>query len=156
MYMVDIGVRWAGESEIEWINGKYHEVDFLPSNFDTEVIAVAELDGQRVGLGRLIAVDKGSSELGGMYVFEGFRGHGVAKRIIEFLLRSELASQDVYCIAFQHLISFYEKSGFIYCTHFDSIPKKILNKYEWCKNRYPTPPRLLVRSKNIPLRAHPV
>lgn len=147
--MTNIEIRRAEKSEIEWVNRKYEEVDFLPSNFDNEVIAIATQNGQRVGLGRLRTVDENNLELSGMYVFENFRGQGIARRIIEFLLKVALPNSDIYCIAFQHLILFYKEFGFAYCIELENVPKEILKKYMWCKERYPIPPALLVSVKKI-------
>lgn len=99
-----IEVRFARKSEIEWINSKYDEVEFVHSIFDKEVIAIAELNDQRIGVGRLVTIDETNLELGGMYVFEDFRGQGVAKKIVEFLLKCSKSKQNIYCIPFQHLL----------------------------------------------------
>ena len=69
-----IEVRAAKKSEMEWINTKYDEVEFVHSIFDKEVIAVAEANGQKAGIGRLVTIDENNFELGGIYVFEEFRG----------------------------------------------------------------------------------
>lgn len=66
-------VRIVKKAEMEWINKCYNEVEFVHSNFDKEIIAVAELDGHRAGIGRLVTIDSNYLELGGMYVFESYR-----------------------------------------------------------------------------------
>jgi GNAT superfamily N-acetyltransferase len=104
----NLEVRAAKISEIEWINQRYDEVEFVRSVFEKEIIAIAEVDGQKAGIGRLVNVNKGNLELGGMYVFESFRGKGIAGEIIEFLLSHADSKSIVYCIPFQHLVPFYE------------------------------------------------
>src|SRR5438128_1026460 len=79
-------IRAAEKQEMAWINGCYDEVEFIHSHFDSEIIAVAEFDGEKAGLGRLVKVDEQNLELGGMYVFESFRNKGIAKEIVTFLL----------------------------------------------------------------------
>jgi hypothetical protein len=75
-----IQIRAASKTDIEWINHRYKEVDFVPSIFEKEVIAVAEFKGERAGLGRLVTLDEQNAELGGMYVFEPYRGKGDRQR----------------------------------------------------------------------------
>lgn len=137
-------VRLAERSEIEWINHCYDEVEFVRSTFDKEEIAVAEVNGEKAGLGRLVKVDGKNRELGGMYVFEIFRGQGIAKKIVEFLLEPTLTSQTIYCLSFEHLVPFYKQYGFRPCTNFEEVPKELLEKYLWCKEKYLRPTALLV------------
>ncbi len=139
-------VRLATRPEINWINQRYDEVEFVHSDFDQEVIAVAEVDGQKAGIGRLVTIDANHLELGGMYVFEQHRGQGVAQKIVEFLLKHALPSQTTYCIPFEHLKPFYERNGFTSCTNLERVPKKLLEKYLWCKDKYSQPTVLLVTS----------
>ena len=89
-------VRDAKITEIEWINQRYDEVEFVHSVFENEVIAIAEIEGQKAGLGRL--VNKGYLELGGIYVFDSFRGKGIAGEIVEFLLGYVDSQRTIYCI----------------------------------------------------------
>lgn len=137
-------LRIAGKNEITWINKCYDEVEFVHSHFDNEIIAIAELDGQKAGLGRLVTVDDQHLELGGMYVFEAFRGKGIAKELVKFLLGHANPSQTVYCIPFEHLLSFYKQCGFADCPNLDLVPQELLRKYRWCKEKYAHPTALLV------------
>ncbi|MBS0622859.1 MAG: GNAT family N-acetyltransferase [Verrucomicrobia bacterium] len=75
-------LRRAEPSEISWVNQCYAEVQFIHSNFDREVIAIAEVNGQKAGLGRLVTINDENLELGGMYVFEEFRGQGIARKVL--------------------------------------------------------------------------
>ena len=128
-------VRAAEKQEMEWINNCYDQVAFIHSHFENEIIAIAEFNGEKVGLGRLIKVDENNLELGGMYVFESFRGKGIAKEIVSFLLTHVSPSQAVYCIPFKHLLHFYKQCGFANCSDFESAPPKILDKYRWCQEK---------------------
>ncbi len=139
-----IHLRRAALSEIEWINRRYDEVQFVHSDYNKEVIAIAELDGQPVGLGRLVSIDGKTAELGGIYVFEGYRNRGIAKRIVAFLLEQRTFSSAIYCIPFENLTPFYRRYGFELCEKNESIPKEILEKYLWCKKQYPQPTSLLL------------
>jgi N-acetylglutamate synthase-like GNAT family acetyltransferase len=141
-----IQIRKAEKSEIEWINQCYDQINFAPSNFEQEIIAIALLKGQATGLGRLITIDDKNLELGGIYTFEAYRGQGVAREIVEFLLKQASLSQTIYCIPFEHLRPFYQSFGFIPCKHTEQLPKKILDKYFWCKQQYTQPTTLLYRS----------
>ncbi|MFI0435963.1 MAG: GNAT family N-acetyltransferase [Parachlamydiaceae bacterium] len=141
-------IRVAERTEIAWINDCYDKVEFIHSHFDSEIIAIAEFDGEKEGLGRLVKVDEKNLELGGMYVFEAFRGKGIAKEIVSFLLTYVKPSQTVYCIPFEHLLDFYKQCGFVNCFKFESVPKTILDKYYWCQKKYTHPTALLVLELN--------
>lgn len=137
-------VRSAKQKEIEWVNTCYDEVEFVHSIFDNEIIAIAEVDGVRAGIGRLVTIDSDHLELGGMYVFQSFRNQGVARAIIEFLLENKPPGGVVYCISFEHLVPFYQGFGFAPCADFKKVPKEILDKYHWCKEKYSHPTSLLI------------
>jgi N-acetylglutamate synthase-like GNAT family acetyltransferase len=138
-----IQIRPALEDDIEWINERYKEVDFVPSVFEKEIIAIAEYEGQRAGIGRLVQIDEHHAELGGMYVFEPFRGKGIAKVIVRFLLKHAHSFQTIYCIPFEHLSSFYMEFGFAPCVDQTVVPKEVMTKYQWCQRHYPQPTALL-------------
>ena len=140
-------VRRAEKSEISWVNKCYDEVKFVHSTFDREVIAIAEVNGQKAGLGRLVTINGEILEMGGMYVFEDFRGKGVARKIVEFLLEHSIPAQTIYCIPFEYLVPFYKQFGFVPCSSFDQAPKELLEKYLWCKEKYNLPTALLVLEK---------
>lgn len=143
-YKNAITVRTARKSEIEWINSCYDQVEFMHSDFDHEIIAIAEFDGHKAGLGRLVKVDEEHFELGGMYVFEAFRGKGAAKQLVNFLLTLVKPTQRVYCIPFEHLLPFYKQFGFKNCSYQELVPRKILDKYQWCQEKYAHPTALLL------------
>lgn len=137
-------IRAANRSEIEWINKCYDEVEFVHSIFDKEIIAIAEFNNQNAGIGRLVRIHSDSLELGGMYVFDAFRGNGIARKIVEFLLQHVQPTQMVYCIPFEHLVPFYKQCGFASCANPEQAPKELLEKYQWCKEKYAQPTSLLV------------
>ncbi len=141
-------IRAAEKQEIDWINGCYEEIEFIHSHFDNEIIAIAEFNGEKAGLGRLVKIDEKNFELGGMYVFESFRGKGIAKEIVTFLLTYVKPFQTAYCIPFEHLLHFYKQSGFANCPEFESVPQVILDKYHWCQEKYTHPTILLVLELN--------
>jgi N-acetylglutamate synthase-like GNAT family acetyltransferase len=143
-------VRYAKRSEIEWINKRYDEVGFAHSDFENEQIVIAELDGKKAGLGRLVAIDENSLELGGIYVFKDFRGKKVASKIVEFILSGDCKGKDIYCLPFEHLVPFYKRYGFVLCPDIKKAPEKIITKYYWCKNTYSHPVQLLIlKSDNL-------
>jgi predicted GNAT family N-acyltransferase len=144
-----VSIRRAKKSEMEWINESYDAVQFLHSNFEKEVIALAEITNQKAGLGRLVNINEKNKELGGIYVFEAFRGRGIARKIVQFLLAQSSPGQTIYCIPFEHLVPFYQEFGFECCTNFDQVPAEILNKQCWCKEKYPQSTALLFLLKKI-------
>lgn len=131
-----IKIRAAVKTDLDWINQKYQEVDFIPSILEKEIIGIAEYEGQRAGIGRLVTIDTAHAELGGMYVFEPFRGKGIAKELVKFLLKQARSFKTVYCVPFEHLSSFYEGFGFVPCSNLEQVHHEVATKYEWCKSHY--------------------
>lgn len=146
--MADIKIRLASIQEIDWINKKYDEIGFLHPEFGHEKIAIAEMENQKVGLGRMVSLDKKNLELAGIYVFEPFRKRGVGKKIIEFLMDFREENQNVYCIPFSKLTGFYECFGFAICKPNKQIPKAILDKCKWCEKSHQALVEVLVLHGN--------
>lgn len=139
-----VQIRLATPSEIAWINECYDQVRFIHSDFERELIAIAEVQEKKAGIGRLVTVDAKHLELGGIYVFQAFRNRGIARGIVTFLLQFSRPHQTIYCIPFEHLIPFYEEFGFTKCSSFDAVPEEIVKKYLGCKEAYAEPTALMV------------
>jgi N-acetylglutamate synthase-like GNAT family acetyltransferase len=139
-------IRMAHASEIDWINSKYDEINFMHSDFNNEIIAIAEVDGIPAGIGRLVKIDISDYELGGMYVFEDYRNNKIASHIVQFLLTQldHAKNYTVYCIPFAGLSFFYQRFGFKKVIDFERVPQKIIRKYRWCQQTYSDPVDLLV------------
>ena len=127
-----ITLREARPDEAGWINERYAAVRFVPSDIARETVIVAEVDGIPAGLGRLVPVDAASCELGGMLVFEEFRGRGVARAIVDELLR-HAAGRAVYCLPFANLTELYAAAGFAVA---EDAPAPVLEKLAWCRTVY--------------------
>ncbi len=131
-------LRPATADQMEWINAKYEAINFAPSNYANEWIVIAEVQGKKAGLGRLVKIDATNIELGGIYVSPEFRGQGIAEKIVATLLQKNPFSQStIWCLPFNHLQNFYLKFGFAKNTH-QEVPTKVLEKLNWCnaENRY--------------------
>jgi GNAT superfamily N-acetyltransferase len=126
-------IRRASPSELEWVNDRYREVDFVPSSTG-DVIAIAEVDGNRAGIARVVPLDDGRGELGGMYVFEPFRGRGVAQELIRFLIAA--TNGTLYCLPFASLHALYASFGFTTVAASSSVPEEITKKHRWCNEHY--------------------
>lgn len=144
--MEPILIRIAKETEINWINSKYQEVEFVKSDFKNEFIVITEYNNIKSGIGRLVALDKNNIELGGIYVFPGFRKLGIAEKIVSFLLDNNPYEQSViWCLPFENLLSFYSRFGFT--KNYGEVPEKILNKYQWCNTNGLYDKKVLLLSK---------
>lgn len=137
-----MNLRVATPAEAQWVNERYAEVRFVPSDVTREAVIVAEIDGVPAGLGRLVPVDDGSCELGGMLVFESFRGRGVARALIDELLR-HANGRDVYCIPFADLETLYASAGF---ARTEDAPQSVREKFEWCMRTYDRPVLLMLHA----------
>ncbi len=134
--MCAIQARKAKKEEIEWVNSQYKEVGFVASNFYNEFIAIVEVDGRKAGLGRLVIIDEGNIELGGIYVLKEFRRMGVADHIVDFLCtNNSFKERIIWCLPFEHLKKFYEGFGFKK-SNMVKAPKVIARKHEWCNTNY--------------------
>ncbi len=106
--MVDI--RPLRDDELDWAAERYREIRFSPSPPGARGF-VAELDGARVGLGRLIEHVPGVLELGGIWTAETARNRGIARAMVTALVEQATAVR-LWCIPFAHLAAFYETFGF--------------------------------------------
>lgn len=138
-------IRKLAQSELSWANSKYKEVDFLPSPA-SDFIAVAEIDGSAAGLGRVTEVAPAIGELGGMYVFPEYRGSGISRSLIQFLI-DESGLETLYCLPFEHLAGLYQSAGFLACPPRSVVPAKVFEKHTWCNAHYPKPVLLMCRTR---------
>lgn len=137
-------IREAFREEMDWINAQYEAIAFVPSDFDNELIAIAEEAQQKAGIGRLVSVVPGVKELGGMFVAEDFRNQGLARKIVRFLLGHCPPTQTTYCVAFNHLVDFYKSCGFEDVKSPEKAPAKVVSKIDWCQTQYTHGNTLLV------------
>lgn len=142
-----INIRKAYANELEWINTQYDRVEFKHSHLDNDLIAIAEFNGQKAGLGRLQKIDGSIAELGGIYVLESFRGAGIAKNIVGYLVEHAYAYHTLYCLPFSNLQSFYAQFGFSVITDTSGEPKKVIEKHAWCNLTYSDTVLLLSREQ---------
>jgi N-acetylglutamate synthase-like GNAT family acetyltransferase len=134
--MGKIHVREARADEIAWINQRYDEIRFLRSDPSRELIVVAELDGARAGIGRLVRVAPGVAELGGIYVLEAFRRRGVADALVGHLVERGRGLGKLYCLPFAHLAGFYQGFGFAPPADPESAPEELRKKLCWCGDTF--------------------
>ncbi len=137
-------IKIALPDEISWINTQYQEVNFAPSVFENEIIAIAEFNSIKAGLGRLVKIAPGVYELGGIYVLSEHRNHKIATSIIEFLLNQAGAKETIFCIPFESLSPFYQRFGFKKVTSLEIAPAVLIEKYTWCQKTYKDPVDLLI------------
>jgi N-acetylglutamate synthase-like GNAT family acetyltransferase len=142
-----VKLRRATEEDAAWINAAYADVHFLPSDLSRDLVVVAELDGEHAGLGRLVPAGE-ACELGGMLVFDAFRGRGIARAIIDELLR-QAGEREVYCIPFADLEPIYAKAGFTRRERDESLPAHILEKLEWCEREMERPVILMAQHTRV-------
>lgn len=142
---MSLSVRKLQEHELDWANARYGEIDFLPSP-STDYIAVAEVDGQAAGLGRVTTLAGDVGELGGMYVFPERRGCGVSRALIAHLIAHGGAAR-LYCLPFQALQGLYASTGFRPQLDDASVPAKVLAKHDWCNRHYSQPVLLMYRGR---------
>ena len=129
-------LRLATRDDEQWINERYASVHFQPSDFARDLIIVAELEGTPVGLGRLVPAGDDACELGGILVFEEYRGRGFSRLIVDELLR-HAGEREVYCIPFAELEPIYAAAGFVTREAVGELPEYIRHKLDWCEREIP-------------------
>ncbi|KZN61302.1 GNAT family N-acetyltransferase [Pseudoalteromonas luteoviolacea] len=144
-----VTIRIAKQEEIHWVNEQYQRIGFKLSNPEQDLIAIAVIDGQKVGVGRVQTISDKDAELGGMYVNPDFRGAGIAAKLVSFLVESASHFQCVYCLPFSHLAEFYEKFGFAHVKDRNTAPDLILSKHHWCNEIYDHDTLLFVKHNSL-------
>lgn len=130
---MNLMIRTAYKEELFWVNDQYKKVNFEPSVFENEVIALALINGKKAGLARLIRKGELNRELSGVLVLEPFRGKGIAKKLVEFIIHKS-ANKDLYCLAFSNLKEFYENFGFLSIEQ-SQLPLEFLEKFKQCNTK---------------------
>jgi N-acetylglutamate synthase-like GNAT family acetyltransferase len=145
-----ITYRGATDSDLAWVNSRYEEVNFMPStDLTQDFLMIAESNGTRVGVGRLVTMSKFDCELGGMYISEGFRGMNIADQIIKHLIaEAQKRFETIYCIPLPGLESIYIKRGFEKSEkEFSSLPEKLREKYSYCEKSFGSRVLLVQKTK---------
>ncbi len=140
---MSISVRQADTTDLDWVNQCYAAIDFTPSH-SGELIVIASHNGQAAGLGRVVPLENGQGELGGIYVLDDFRGLGIASVVVDSLLQ-QAADTPLYCLPFAKLAEFYMGKGFAPLPADHNVPAVIENKHAWCNQHYAEPVLLLYR-----------
>jgi GNAT superfamily N-acetyltransferase len=106
-----VAIRDLRDDERDWANALYRAIRFATTPPEA-VALVAEIDGARVGLGRLVPLAPDVLELGGIWTDEALRGRGIARAMVHALLARREHSGRLWCIPFAHLSAFYQSCGF--------------------------------------------
>jgi N-acetylglutamate synthase-like GNAT family acetyltransferase len=136
-------IRTATPSDMEWINKCYDEVKFVHSDYNNETIAIFEYNENKAGIGRMVTIDQNNLELGGMYVFHGYRNKGIARDLVEYMIKTTDVSKNIYCIPFVKYEHFYRSCGFTDVKDWEAVPNKLKQKLDWCNSFYGEPLSLL-------------
>ena len=129
----------ANEADLAWGNQQYKAINFKPSCFENELIAIAKVDNKPIGVGRLQTIEDKIAELGGMYVDSAHRQQGVADKIVTYLLANSTRYEIVYCLPFAHLAPYYQRFGFKPVSTTASVPQEVSAKVDWCLDTYEHP-----------------
>jgi GNAT superfamily N-acetyltransferase len=108
----DVRIRDARSDERAWASDRYREIGFMPTAA-ADVQLVADIAGERVGLGRLVRLGADAVELSGIWTADAARGRGVARAMVTALLDRARDEREVWCVPFADLVSFYTSFGFI-------------------------------------------
>ncbi|WP_232290939.1 GNAT family N-acetyltransferase [Bacillus cereus] len=121
------------------MNTEYESIGFVPSDLKRDKVAIITYNDEYAGVGRLVQLDEDTIEMGGIFILPKFRGLQLAGELVSFLVETAkgLQVQNVYCLPFEELESFYKKYGFNDVnTPKEEIHPIILKKYSWCLENY--------------------
>ena len=109
--MTDFTLRPAHETESHAIKDLIHFVGINPMGLDWKrfVVAVNE-QGEIIGIGQLKPHGKDVLELASIAVYPEYRGQGIARAIIEYLLKASPRPLYLMCESMNGAL--YEKFGF--------------------------------------------
>ena len=135
---MEIKLYQAEQEDMAWVNTQYEEIKFMPSEFESEEIWIATANGVKAGLGRLVHINEGNWELGGIYVLDNFRGAGIARKIVQKLCDiGQQKNENIWCVPFNHLTSFYQSFGLnTYDPGMGNVPDDVLKKINYCESTY--------------------
>jgi len=86
---------------------------------------VAEADGRFVGCGSLIRLGQDLMEIRSLGVAEQYRGRGIGRMIVDFLLEEAKVQRVPKVMALTYEVAFFQKNGF------SVVPKEIFPEKVW-------------------------
>lgn len=143
----NIKYKIAAIEDFSVINKLYDEVGFVHSHPNKDIVIIGKNNDEIIALGRIVKIDNDNAELGGMYVKDEWRSHGIANSIVTRLLEISKDYKFIFCLPFQRLLNFYMKFGFIKPKE-HNIPIEIVEKHKWCNSQYTEAVELLVLDSN--------
>lgn len=129
-------IRQAVLEDQAWVDEQYQSVDFIPSDVSQHYVLMATWNGVPAALGRLVPLEDGSFEMGGIFVKSDFRKLGIARELVAHLVEKNKGKNGTWCIPFGHLSAFYQSCGFRKALAEDPIPAEIRKKVNWCSDYY--------------------
>jgi hypothetical protein len=144
----NVSVRKLHPSELDWANECYSEIDSVHSG-ESDFLAVAEVDGTKAALGRVVPIGPAVGQLGGIYVLPRFRGRFLSTRIIRFLIENS-GFPTLFCIRLALLETFYAQHGFIPVPEQVRVPPEVATRFKWCQKHYSQPVRLMYQINESP------
>lgn len=134
-----MSIQLATSNDLEWINNQYESIGFVQSDLERDKVAIITYNNEYAGVGRLVQIDEDTIEIGGIFILPKFRGLQLARKLVSFLVQiaKALEIQNVFCIPFEELESFYKTYGFTDVdTTKEVVHPIILKKYNWCLENY--------------------
>lgn len=133
---VSLSLSAATPDDLKWMNEVYTQINFQPASAKSDTCVVARLDGERIGMGRLIHFDDQADEVAGIYTDPEQRGKGIASAIVRWLIEQSKA-RTIYCLPFDHLEAFYSSFGFQTRSPRGDEPEPVRAKLAWCRESQP-------------------
>lgn len=119
--MIEYEIRPADESESAQIKDLIHLVGINPSSLNwSRFIVAVKADGEIIGCGQIKPHGQDVKEMASIAVKPEHRKQGIARKIIEELLR--ISPRPLYLMCISHNGPMYEKFGF-HAIELDEMPR---------------------------------
>lgn len=136
--------RKATEQDVdtlyEIIQGYAEKGIMLPRSRETlrvqiDTFVVAEYEERLVGCGALTRLGKDLVEIRSLGVTDGFKGQGIGKQIVTFLVEEARAQHIPKVMALTYEVAFFERNGF-HVVQKEIFPEKVWRDCVHCKKQH--------------------
>ncbi len=103
-------IRIASDAEIDRVRTAYREWGYGGGMTPNDIVFLAELDGNLVGVVRETS-EHGEVLLRGMQVAPAVQRSGVGAQLLQVFVH-RLNGRECYCVPYTHLVGFYSSVGF--------------------------------------------
>jgi amino-acid N-acetyltransferase len=142
--MVTVTCRKATEQDVDSlydiIQGYAEKGIMLPRSKEAllrhiDTFVIAESEGRFIGCGSLFRLGKDLVEIRSLGVADGYKGQGIGRKLVEFLVEEARSQQIPKVMALTYEVAFFEKNGFTVVSK-EIFPEKVWTDCIHCKKQH--------------------